>query len=81
MKITDEDAKGGRLAATVGLDPEKTWGTAEYQLETRYIDDGFGAILYIPQAPNPIKEALEGESKNKRQNPETDLPEKTDMVH
>jgi len=70
-----------RMAAMVGLDPNKTWGTPEYQLETRYLDDGFGAILYIPQAPNPIKEALGGESSAEVQNPEADLPTKTDTVH
>ena len=31
-----------RLSAMVGLDPEKTWGNAEYQIEARYIDDGLG---------------------------------------
>ena len=27
-----------RLAASVGLDPENTWGSPEYQIEARYLD-------------------------------------------
>ena len=42
-------AMWARLSAMVGLDPAKTWGNPEYQIEARYIAEGFGAILYTPQ--------------------------------
>jgi len=49
-----------RMSAMVGLDPETTWGNPAYQVEVRYLKDGFGAITYIrppdvdgaPQAPS-----------------------------
>lgn len=50
-----------RLSALVGLDPKKTWGNPEYQIEARYLDDGFGAILYLPQSHgNTLQELLGG---------------------
>jgi hypothetical protein len=39
-----------QLSESVGLDPEQTWGSPEYQVEVKYLDNGFGALLYIPQA-------------------------------
>lgn len=47
-----------RLAASVGLDPNTTWGDTNYQVEARYLDDGFGAVLYVPSPPNPLQELL-----------------------
>jgi hypothetical protein len=50
-----------RLSAMVGLDPEKTWGNPEYQIESRYLNDGFGALLYIPQIhTGALQELLSG---------------------
>lgn len=51
-----------RLSALVGLDPEKTWGNPEYQIEARYLEDGFGALLFtpLPQVV-PLQSLLEGE--------------------
>ena len=43
-----------RLATEVGLDPEETWGSPEYQVEIKYLDEGFGALLYIPQVSDPF---------------------------
>jgi len=63
-----------RLAASVGLDPDNTWGSPEYQIEARYIADGFGAILYMPRPINPMQELLRGEPVGKRSDPETDVP-------
>jgi len=47
-----------RLSAMVGLDPEKTWGNPEYQIEARYLKDGFGAILFLPRPPGDAMQAL-----------------------
>ncbi len=63
-----------RLSASVGLDPEKTWGSPEFQIEVRYIDSGFGAILYIPRHINPMREMLQGEQVAGPEDPETDIP-------
>ncbi len=49
-----------RLSAMVGLDPEKTWGNPEYQIEARYLKDGFGAILFIPQPRGTALQELLG---------------------
>ncbi len=70
-----------RLAASVGLDPEKTWGSPEYQIEARYIEDGFGAILYIPRPTNPLRDALEGVPVAEPSSPETDVPPKDITRH
>ena len=37
-----------RLSAMVGLDPDQTWGNPDFQIEARYVDDGFGAITFEP---------------------------------
>ena len=63
-----------RLAAMVGLDPEKTWGSPEYQIEARYLDDGFGALLYIPRHTNPMREMLGGEPVAQPEDPAMDVP-------
>lgn len=63
-----------RLSAYVGLDPDKTWGSPEYQIESRFLDDGFGALLYIPRQHNPMQRLLEGEPIAEPSNPETDIP-------
>jgi RNAse (barnase) inhibitor barstar len=63
-----------RLTASVGLTHEETWGSPEYQIETRYVADGFGAILYVPRHVNPMQKALANEPIAKRSDPETDVP-------
>lgn len=70
-----------RLAASVGLNPDDTWGSPEYQIETRFIDDGFGAILYTPRHANPMQAALESEPVAERSDPETDIPPKETTRH
>ena len=42
------------LMMQLGLDPVVTWQNAEYQVETRYMPDGFGAIVYEPIADSPF---------------------------
>ena len=49
-----------RLSAMVGLDPKKTWGNSEYQIEARYLKDGFGAILYLPRPDGDVLQTLMG---------------------
>lgn len=70
-----------RLSASVGLDPEKTWGSPEYQIEARYLDEGFGAILYMPRHTNPARDLLQGEPVAAPENPETDIPSKDTTRH
>jgi hypothetical protein len=70
-----------RMAASVGLDPDTTWGSPEYQIEARYIDDGFGALLYVPRHTNPLRDMLGGEPVAEPQNPETDIPDDKTTRH
>lgn len=70
-----------RLAASVGLDPKKTWGSPEFQVEVRYLNDGFGAILYMPRHINPARDMLQGEPIAEPENPETDIPPKETTRH
>ena len=70
-----------RMSAMVGLDPKKTWGSQEYQIETRYLADGFGAILYMPRANNPFFQEVPGEPETERQDPETDIPDDETTRH
>jgi hypothetical protein len=65
-----------RLSASVGLDPDKTWGRPEYQIETRYLDDGFGAITYTPQAVDPLQGLLGGGPVDQPEDPVSDIPDK-----
>ena len=44
------------MVLRVGLDPVKTWQNAEYQVETRYLKEGFGAIVYEPISDNAFRE-------------------------
>ncbi len=58
-----------RMAALVGLDPDKTWGKPEYQIEARYLADGFGAITFAPQLPHPLQELLGGDPVEQPEDP------------
>ncbi len=44
------------ISLHVGLDPDKTWKNPVYQAETRYLLDGFGAVVYIPPSSNLFSE-------------------------
>ena len=70
-----------RLSASVGLDPNTTWGSPEYQIEARYIDDGFAALLYIPRHINPLREMLAEEPVTPPEDPATDVPPKDTTRH
>lgn len=70
-----------RMAASVGLDPDNTWGSPEYQIETRFIGDGFGAILYMPRATNPMARLLGDMPVGEEQDPETDIPDEKTTRH
>lgn len=69
------------MAASVGLDPDKTWGSPEYQIESRYLEHGFGAILYVPRHTNQLREALEGVPVAEPSSPETDVPPEDTTRH
>lgn len=43
-----------RMAASVGLDPDTTWDSQQWGADVRYLDHGFGAIVYYPPQPNPL---------------------------
>ena len=70
-----------RLAASVGLDPDKTWGRPEYQVEIRFLEDGFGAILYVPRHTNPLQHLLGDEPVGEPSDPTTDIPSKDITRH
>lgn len=70
-----------RMAASVGLDPDNTWGSPEFQIETRFIGDGFGAILYTPRPENPMARLLGDVPVGEEQNPETDIPDDETTRH
>ncbi len=70
-----------RLAASVGLDPNTTWGSPEYQIEARYLDDGFGALLYMPRHTNPLREMLGSEPVAPPDDPATFIPPKGTTRH
>lgn len=70
-----------RLAASVGLDPDATWGNPDYQIEARYLDDGFGAVLYSPQQANPLRELFGGEPTKTPEDPALALPPKGTTRH
>ncbi len=48
------------LAISAGVDPDGTWGDHRYGIESRYLEDGFGALTYSEYPPN-ILEALMSE--------------------
>lgn len=67
-----------RMAAMVGLDPEGTWGNPEYQIEARYLEDGFGAVLFIPREPHPFQEILgQGEIPDEQPDEPVSVPDKS----
>ena len=73
-----------RMTALIGLVPKVSWGNPEYQLETRYIDDGFGAILYNPSdGSNTIGALLgiEDDRSDKKTDPRTSVPPKNVTRH
>ena len=70
-----------KMAAMVGLDHDNTWGSPEYQIETRFMDAGFGAILYIPRPANPMARMLEHLPEGEEQDPATDLPDDETTRH
>ncbi len=70
-----------RMSASVGLDPDKTWGSPEYQIEARYLEHGFGAILFMPRHTNPMRGALEGVPIGESSSPETDVPPEDTTRH
>ncbi len=70
-----------RMAASVGLDPETTWGRPEFQVETRYLEDDFGAILYTPMNADPLRNLLSGDAASQLPDPTTDIPSKGTKVH
>jgi len=44
-----------RMAAIAGIDPSiVSFSNPEYSVETKYLDQGFGGIVYQPQPRNPF---------------------------
>lgn len=49
------------MAALAGIDPNTiSFSNPDYSIETKYLDQGFGGINYMPRQPNPF-EAMRGE--------------------
>ncbi len=70
-----------KMTALVGLDHETTWGSPEYQIETRFFEAGFGALLFIPRTNNPMARMLDHLPEGEEQNPETDIPDDETTRH
>jgi hypothetical protein len=70
-----------KMTALVGLDHDSTWGSPEYQIETRFFDAGFGALLFIPRPANPLAQMLEGLPIGEEQDPENDIPDDETTRH
>lgn len=64
------------MVMRLGLDPVKTWQNPEYQVETRYLPDGFGAVVYEPIPDSPFARAM-GQGKEGPDEPAMEVvPEK-----
>ena len=50
------------LATAVGVDPEDSWGSPEYHVEMRYLENGFGAVTYTPPQPHSLSSLMGGRS-------------------
>ena len=70
-----------RMSATVGLDPDNTWGSPEFGIETRFLAEGFGALTYTPRSDNPMARMLGNMPIGEPADPETDLPPEGTKVH
>lgn len=67
------------MVMRLGLDPVKTWQNPEYQVETRYIPDGFGAVVYEPIPDSPFARAM-GQGKEGPDEPAfMEVPDRKDM--
>jgi hypothetical protein len=38
-----------RMALSVGLDPATTWSDGRYGIESRFINDGYAALTFMPK--------------------------------
>ena len=66
-----------KMALLAGLDPSLTWLNPAYQVETRYIKEGFGAIVYEKVPDHPLA-AIMGEKKEEEVGV-IETPDKKDM--
>lgn len=67
-----------RMAALVGVDPDASWGKLEYQVEVRYLEDGFGAITFQPTPSHPLQALLDGDPVEPPIDPKTETaPDKS----
>ncbi len=62
------------MTLLVGLDPDKTWQNPAYRVETSYLDEGFGAIVY-GKVPNHPLAALTGRGEEDEKLALTEIPE------
>lgn len=47
------------MAAMAGLDPNvSSFSNPDYSVETKYLDKGFGGIVYQPRQRNPLEEMM-----------------------
>lgn len=51
-----------QLSTMVGIDGAASWDSPDWGVERRYLESDFGAIIYNPQAHNPLQAVLMGQS-------------------
>lgn len=39
-----------QMAVAAGLPPETTWGSPEYGIEIRYLNENFGGLIHVPNS-------------------------------
>jgi len=54
----DLEAIWVQLMTILGLPFDTTFGNPEFLLETRFVDDGFAAVVQEPVGPDPLQQAL-----------------------
>lgn len=51
------------MVAMAGLDPNvSSFSNPDYSVETKYLDKGFGGIVYQPRQRNPFEEMMGGQT-------------------
>lgn len=63
-----------QIAVSAEVDVEATWGEAEWGIETRYLDKGFGAVTYTPQPQHPLAAMMGDQPEEKADEAEEGAP-------
>lgn len=57
-----------QMAALAGIDAEGTWGNPEWTVERRFLEDNFGALIFIRQQ-HPLAAFAESENEEIEEGP------------